>query len=248
MKEDMDKDAATRLKYASEYASTSNYYKYFQGQNAGVKRMKTVENKVANEAKYNQWASADANRNAMYGNVLADINKGYAAIREYNLSQVYLSEAALAPAAPKFALNLIPLQKALKENKAEDIKKATEGLKEASKEYFEGFNVSTDKKILAALYQMYYNDVPKAQHPEIFKTVESKYKGDFKKFADAIYAKSFLVSPEKLNAFLAKPTLKALEADMIFKTANSIYTNYSTNILPKMMAAKATMDKANRFT
>ncbi len=246
MKEDMDKDAAIRLKYASEYASTSNYYKYFQGQNAGVKRMKTVENKVTNEGSYNTWASADPTRQGMYGNVLADINKGYADQKEYTLSQVYLGEAALAPAATKFALNFIPLQKALKENKAEDITKATEGIKAASKEYFEGFNVPTDKKIFAALYQMYYNDVPKAQHPDIFKTVESKYKGNWSKFADDAYGKSFLVSESKLNAFLAKPTLKALEADMLFKTANSVYTNYLTNINPKMQAAKTSMDRATR--
>src|SRR6478735_2644874 len=103
----------------------------------------------------------------MYGNVLDDINKAHAEQKEYTLSQVYLSEAALAPAAAKFALNLIPLQKALKEGKAEDI------------------NVATDEKLFAAMYQMYYNDVPKAQHPDIFKTVETKYKGDFNKFANA---------------------------------------------------------------
>jgi hypothetical protein len=247
MKEDMDKDAATRLKYASEYASTSNYYKYFQGQNAGVKRMKTVESKIENEAKYNTWASADANRNAMYGSNLAEINKAIATQKEYNLSNVYLNEAAFAPAAVKFALNFIPLQKALKEGKAEDIKKSAEAIKAASKDYFEGFNVPTDKKIFAALYQMYYTDIPKAQHPDIFKTVEGKYKGSFQKFADAAYAKSFLLTPEKLDAFLAKPTLKTLESDLLFKTANSVYTNYVTNIAPKLSGAKSSMDKATRL-
>ncbi|MFC5271494.1 S46 family peptidase [Adhaeribacter terreus] len=247
LKADMDKSDAVRLKYASEYASISNYWKYFQGQNAGVKRMKTVEGKVENEAKYNTWASADANRKASYGNVLADINKAYGEQKEYTLSQVYLSEAALAPAAAKFALNLVPLQKALKEGKAEDIKKTADAIKAASKEYFEGFNVPTDEKLFAAMYQMYYNDVPKNQHPDIFKTVESKYKGNWNKFAAEAYKKTFLTSEAKLNAFLAKPTLKALENDLIFKTASSVYTNYTTNIAPKLMASKASMDKATRL-
>src|SRR5688572_1161249 len=247
MKEDMDKSDAVRLKYASEYASVSNYYKYFQGQNAGVKRMKTVEGKVANEAKYNQWAAADAARNTSYGTVLTDINKAYGDQKEYTLSQVYLSEAALAPAAAKFALNFVPLQKALKEGKAEDIKKTAEAIKAASKEYFEGFNVSTDEKLFAAMYQMYYNDVPKAQHPDIFKTVESKYKGNWTKFAAEAYKKTFLTSEAKLNAFLDKPTLKTLEADLIFKTINSVYTNYMGNIQPKLVASKASMDKATRL-
>ena len=247
LKADMDKSDAVRLKYASEYASVSNYWKYFQGQNAGVKRMKTVEGKVENEAKYNQWASADANRKGMYGNVLTDINKGYLDQKEYTLSQVYLSEAALAPAAAKFALNFIPLQKALKEGKAEDIKKTTDAIKEASKEYFAGFNVPTDEKLFAAMYQMYYNDVPKAQHPDIFAFVTKKYKGDWNKFAADAYKKTFLTSEEKLNAFLAKPSLKTLENDLIFKTISSVYNNYIGNIAPKLSASKASMDKATRL-
>jgi hypothetical protein len=35
MKQDMDKDPETRIKYVSKYAKVSNYYKYFKGQTAG---------------------------------------------------------------------------------------------------------------------------------------------------------------------------------------------------------------------
>ncbi len=35
MKEDMDRDEATRIKYAAKYAQVSNYYKYYMGQNEG---------------------------------------------------------------------------------------------------------------------------------------------------------------------------------------------------------------------
>src|SRR5690606_28152034 len=99
----------------------------------------------------------------------------------------------------------------------------------------------------AALYQMYYTDVPKAQHPDIFKTVEKKYKGSFQKFTDAAYAKSMMADQGKLNAFLAKPTLKALENDLIFTTANSVYTNYLGNIGPELAASRNSTARATRL-
>ena len=39
MKEDMDQSADIRIKYAANYAQISNYWKYFIGQNEGIKRL-----------------------------------------------------------------------------------------------------------------------------------------------------------------------------------------------------------------
>ena len=45
-------------------------YKYSIGQNEGIKRMRTIEGKIADEDKFQAWANADAERKATYGNVL----------------------------------------------------------------------------------------------------------------------------------------------------------------------------------
>jgi hypothetical protein len=100
--------------------------------------------------------------------------------------------------------------------------------------------------VYAALMQMYYNDVPKAQQPDIFRTVEKQYGGSMKKYADYVFANSFLTSKAKVDAFLAKPTLAQLEKDPAFATMNSAYTNYTQNILPKQQALQAPLTRANR--
>ena len=45
MKEEMDKSDKVRLQYASKYAGISNYWKYFIGQQAGLKRLKVYDKK-----------------------------------------------------------------------------------------------------------------------------------------------------------------------------------------------------------
>jgi len=70
IKEDMDASPEIRIKYASKYASISNYYKYFIGQNQGLKRLKVVARKRAEENKFQQWVDADDERKGIYGNVL----------------------------------------------------------------------------------------------------------------------------------------------------------------------------------
>ncbi|SHJ10506.1 Peptidase S46 [Hymenobacter daecheongensis DSM 21074] len=247
-KEDMDQSPDIRLKYASKYAGIANYWKYYLGQNEGMKRLKTVEAKQTEEAALAQWIAADPARTQLYGAALNDINQSYTGLREYNLTSVYLNEAAFGNELTAFAARMLPLYTLLKDPKADPaaVKKATADLKEPVEEFFKDYNVATDKKVYAALMQMYYTDVPKAQHPEIFRTVEKQYGGSLKKYADYVFANSFLTSKAKVEAFLAKPTLAQLEKDPAFATMNSVYTNYTQNILPKQQAFQAPLGRANR--
>ncbi|WP_188548393.1 S46 family peptidase [Hymenobacter qilianensis] len=247
-KEDMDADPALRLKYASKYASIANYWKYFIGQNEGMKRLKTVDKKKAEEVQFAQWIAADPARQQLYGSALQDINQNYTALREFNLSNVYLNEAAFGTEIMTFAARMLPLYSLLKDPNADKaaIQKATADLKEPAAEFFKDYSATTDKKVFAALMGLYYTDVPKAQHPEVFQTVAKQYGGSMKKYADYVFGNTFLTSPTKLNAFLAAPTLAKLEADPAFKTMNSVYTNYVQKIAPQLQASQATMSRANR--
>ncbi|GAB3831972.1 S46 family peptidase [Hymenobacter jeollabukensis] len=251
-KEDMDRDPALRLQYASKYANIANYWKYFIGQNEGMKRLKTVDQKKAEEAALQQWIAADATRTEQYGKVLEDINKAYAGLREYNLSSQYVNEAAFGTEIVTLAARMQPIYMAFKGAGpvAPDpaaAKKAAEDLKEPVEEFFKDYSAPTDKKVFAALLNLYMQDVPKDQQPEVFQTIQTQYGGSTQKYADYVFANSFLTSKAKVDAFLAAPTQAKLEADPGFKTYLSIYANYLTKILPKMQALQADLVRANRL-
>ncbi|WP_237144320.1 S46 family peptidase [Pontibacter pamirensis] len=246
-KEDMDKDPATRIKYASKYASTANYYKYSIGQNEGIKRMRTIEGKIVDEDKFQNWANADATRKATFGNVLSEINDAYTNIEKYNLGTVYLNEAVLGVESLLMAYRLSPLYNTLKSGNPAAVQKAVEDVMPRVESHFKDYNAPSDKKVFAALMKNYYEDIPKEQQPEEFKKLVSKYEGDFQKLADYVYNNSIVVSEQKTREFLDNPTQKKLENDPAFQIVNAIINNYRSNISPKLAESNAKLDKANRL-
>jgi len=245
-KEDMDQDAALRLKYASKYANIANYWKYFIGQNEGMKRLKTVDAKKAEENSLMQWIAQDPTRAQQYGEALNTINQAYAGIRQYNLSTQYVNEGAFGTEIVTLAARMMPLATALKAGDKAGIDKAVADLQEPVADYFKDYSAPTDKKVFAALMGLYMQDVPKDQQPDVFQTVQKQYGGSMQKYADYVFSNSFLTSEAKVKAFLAAPTLAKLEADPGYKTYQSVYSNYVQNIVPKLQGLQAGLGRANR--
>lgn len=91
MKKYMDKDQATKLDYASQYASVANYWKNRQGTIDAVMANGTISSKRALEDKYMTWALLPENQ-AMYGGVLTDIKSNYAQTSNRNVERNYSSQ------------------------------------------------------------------------------------------------------------------------------------------------------------
>ncbi|MBL0342795.1 MAG: S46 family peptidase [Bacteroidetes bacterium] len=249
IKEDMDADPKVSIMYAAKYAQTANYWKYFIGQTKGLKRMRVAEQRAADEAKFQAWADADATRKAKYGNALPGLKKSYEDMNKYAITRIYLNEAITrGPEILAFSAGLNPLLAALnsKETKPEEMAALVEKLKGRADGFYEEFNAPTDQKLFAALLNMSYEDIPKEQHPPIFKEVETKYKGDFDKFAADVFKNSFFVSKEKYLKFMNKPSSKQLEKDLAFRTMKSIMDSYNANSKPAVTAITNNQNQFNR--
>ena len=73
---------------------------------------------------------------------------------------------------------------------------------------------------------MFYDNVPKEQHPSIFEEVEKKYKTNFSKFADDLFDKSIFSSKEQVYTFLMDPKAKTIEKDPAYIAMKSFYDKY----------------------
>jgi hypothetical protein len=250
MKADMDADAAVRIKYASKYAQSSNYWKYFIGQIKGLNRQKVYERKKKGETEFAAWVNADESRKKRYGTVLSEIEKSYADVQPYTVYRTYLNEAFFqGPEITVLAYQSRAMNDLLhsKEAKPGDISKESETLKALAAEFFKDYNVSTDKKLFAGLMEMFYKNVPKEQHAAALETVEKKFKGDFNKYADWVYEKTIFCSAQKINEFLAAPKAKTLDKDPGFTLMSSVYNNYFEKYSPKVRAAEQRRAKAMRL-
>jgi len=235
IKKDMDSDPKIKLQYSAKYASSANYWKYFIGQTKQLSRLKVYDTKKEQEDQFTEWINKDVTRKDKYGHALALIAEGYNELKAYNISLKYIEEAAFqGPEFIYFAFTSsyslymkMEQQNKLKDKKAkamydQDIKTLASDLKTKTDKYFKDYNASTDKKLFVSLMKMYYDKVPKDQLPTIMVEAYKKYKGDYGKWADEIFAKSIFVDQVRMNAFEANPSYKVLSKDPGFAIALSM--------------------------
>jgi hypothetical protein len=88
------KDEKVRLQYASKHAQVSNYWKYFIGQQRGLKRLGVYDKKKAQEDELMAWVNADPKRKEQYGSIMTLLENGYAERAKFEKASVYMQEAA----------------------------------------------------------------------------------------------------------------------------------------------------------
>jgi len=120
-------------------------------------------------------------------------------------------------------------------------------LKESAGGYFKDYNKPTDQKLLAAMLEMYYKNVPADHQPEYLKKINKKYKGNYDAFAQMVFDKSNFTSQEKVEAFLSSPSAKKIEKDPAYQIAKSFNNFFYSNINPEMVQAYDMLDKGNRL-
>ncbi|HIE16450.1 MAG TPA: S46 family peptidase, partial [Bacteroidales bacterium] len=215
------------IQYASKYARTSNYWKYFIGQNKGIHRLHVIEKKQAYEKKFSDWISQKQERKEKYGNVLQDLEKTYAILENYYKLRWYIYEAGLrGPDGISFARKMKKLEEWYEnQDKVKDLKTREPiiaDLRKTGESYFKDFDLSTEIDLFGQLIQMINDDIIKDYHPTIFSYINKKYKGDFSEYARDAYVSSLFRSKKAFNDFLDNPSLTKLHKDPVYKVMESL--------------------------
>ncbi|MGF7138340.1 S46 family peptidase [Roseimarinus sediminis] len=216
-------DKAT-IQYASKHARSSNYYKYSIGQNRGLERLGVVAKKEAVEKAFDAWVKQDDERKARYGEALAMIENAYADQND-DKALNYLAEAFLrGPEIFMMARRFQTLEGLLKKDSNEEkIKEETEKLRELAIEYFKDYDAETDRRIVAALTEIFVNDIETRYHPEFISDIRSKYKGDYSKWSEKLFAKSMMNDQAAMMSFLDNPKHKSIAKDPAYQAAIAIF-------------------------
>jgi Peptidase S46 len=232
----MIKDPAVKLKLASNYASVANYWKFFDGETKQLKKFHTYEEKQAYEAKFATWAKGKPE----YENLFTDYAKNYETWTPYSNLRQYINEGILGSPLTAFAASLIKLEADMVKTgtSSADIKKTLDAAAAARKTYLEAADRTSDEKIMAAVCQMYYNDIDKSQHPVGFyegtKSLYGDLKDDatYKKWAKDVFDKTMILDNAKWDAFVANPDATVLQNDPAFAYAAAFVKNYNTKYAP----------------
>ena len=185
-KEAMNASDAIRIKYASKYAGSSNYWKNSIGMNRGLANLNVLDRKKEEETAFAAWVSQDPDRRAKYGDVLQLLEKGYTSTNEYRQVSTYLMEAFLGGA------EIVQLARMLQ---SVDMKGTTPEeidvmLVEKFEPFFKDYDAVTDQKVLAAMMKVIKERVPAKYLPDIYTQIDKKYKGDYTRYAADVFKKT----------------------------------------------------------
>lgn len=245
MKEQMEKDVAVRIQLSSRYAQLANYWKYFIGQTEQIKRLKVVDYKKAEEARFKTWAADKAE----YKDIFPTLEKAYQDYMPISTLRTYMDQGISGALVLGLAGNFISLEKAMgADGNAETKQKNIETLQKRSEMYMKLFNEPAERNITAAMLIMFYNDVPKEQHPAIYSEIFAKYPGltpeaAITKYTDEMMASTFMNTQDKLNAFFADPSLEKLQADPAYRVVKSFNENYEKNYAERVNAFNKTVEE-----
>lgn len=245
MREFMFAEPAVRIQYASKYASTANYWKYYIGQTKQLTSNKVGEKKKALEDEFAAWVAQSQDRKAIYGNVLSDIDQAYATLGTYEVWKNYFVEAiARGPEIFSMAWRFNGLNELLKNKK--ETSEMTKKLQSSLDDFFKNYSKKLDQKMMASVLEMYSKNVADSLQPKEFKKLVKKNKGDFTKIAAGIFEKSIFSDKAKIEALLNAPTQKAIEADPAFALAVIFYNQYFDKS-KQFDGANEKLAKANRL-
>jgi len=235
MFEEMKKDPAIKLQLAPEYANIANYWKFYDGETKQLIQHDVFNQKKKFEDDFIVWAKGKPE----FENIFNEWPKAYDAWRPYSKHRVYINEGIFGSPLLAFAASLQQVENALVRQgmASADIRKALQAADESRKEFIKGENKPSDKNILAAVLQMYYNNVDKSQHPiGFFESIRNNF-GDlkdvntFKKYAADVFDNTILLDDAKWKSFTTNPDAVKLQSDPAYATANAFLRNWQSKYL-----------------
>ena len=217
----MEASDSIRIKYASKYDQSSNYWKNSIGMNRSIKKLKIIEKKQAAEQELIRWIRQNHTPDeSSLLHLLTDLELNYEARRDAYRAQAYFVESFFN-AAELFPLALNILNLDIEAN-AELLENAVEGLEEV----YEDFDASIDKEVFVAMVESYREHVSPEYLPAFYYTIEEAHGGDVQAFADSVYAYSSLTTPTALHRYLQRDTTFHIADDAAVNVCFDLLVTY----------------------
>jgi hypothetical protein len=249
MKEHMDADPAVKIQYAAKYSEISNYWKYFIGQQKGLRDQHVFAKKKAQEDSLMAWVDSGPALKAKYAELATDLSNGYAERAKTEKASVYMEEGAFGSESVILGFRLYGLQMQLDKDPKDTarVNALVARAKASTADHWKDYDAATDKDLTAAVFRMIHEDVDPAQQPDIMKVVDKKYKGDLDKWATALFSTSILTDSTRLAEFLDHPKAKVIDRDMGMRTMLSCLDLYRSVLGPSRQEAQEKIDKGYRL-
>ena len=225
----MRKDADIKIKYASKFAGTANYWKKWIGENQGIHQTKAIEKKHELEKEFSRIVKEkDLTR---YTTLLSDFEKLYKEIESVSLARDYWIEVAYRNVELLgITFRAYQLEQAFLRGGEEGFEKARTRTLNGLSGTYKNYSATVDKPVFEKLVALYAEKTPEEYLPETLKGM------DFIAIANDVYSNSKLTNLEGAEQLLtgtAEEVIKKLNEDSAYSFGKEIHAIFYTKIEPK---------------
>ena len=216
--EQMLKDDAVRIHYASKYASSANYWKNAIGMNEGLLRLKVLDTKRAQQEEL--LARGRELGTDKYQKAFNEIKSIVSKRRKATYHQQAIQEALVTALDFMKIPSTTALVTALKSKDKAAIETEKAKLKEAAEAYFASVPYPEVERLVGKeMLKKYAEYIPKEERITIFQIIDRRFKGDSDAFIDACFKHSIFGNRENFDKFIKKPSLYRINGDwmVLFK-------------------------------
>jgi hypothetical protein len=228
----MRKDAEIKIKYASKYASTANYWKKWIGESQGIQKSKAVEKKRELEKQFTKIV--EEKDLVGYKTLLSDFEKLYKEIESVSLAREYWMEVAYRNVELLgITFRAYQIEQAYLKGGEPAFAKAKESALNAFKGIYKNYSATVDKPVFEKLVGLYAEKSPSAYLPANMTGV------NFTELTNKIYANSKLTTlegAEKLLAGTPEEVIKKLNEDKAYVFGKELHTIFYNKLEPKFQA------------
>jgi hypothetical protein len=245
----MRKDEQIKIQYASKYANVENAYKKWKGEVLGLTRTDVLSKKKTYEAEFQKRVLVNPKWKTNYGNTLQDLNSAYAEIKPYGYARDYFNEIISKIELFTVAAQLSSLVNAFDDGGEAAYAKRKKEVMDFLAGFFPEHNTEVDKKLFAALMNMYVTDQEKGNVSPMMKEKAISTAGDFDKLAESVYKETNILNAKTLNDKLQQPTgdvINYIRSDNAIKLYNDILKTYQSQIQGRLNEIQTRINKLQR--
>ena len=222
MKRQMNLDPRIRLMYSAKANSISNGWKKWQGESKGILECDVIGKKKAQEADFQRWVNANADRQKQYGSLLDDMHKVYEDYAKQTNASTFINECIFGSEIirnlvhPYYRLLVSPVLRGENGNVASNKEK----LLQSNKSFRESYCLDIDKEAFVELFTYYFTKEKKELIPaELHKYVQDE--ATVRQMMTALWDKQATTAPYFTDNQKYVEFINKAKPSQIAKTANS---------------------------
>jgi hypothetical protein len=225
----MRADDVVRIQYASKFRGVSNAWKKWQGIILGLTRNHAVDVKLEEEKNFTAWVEADGERTLKYDGLLDEFARLYGEMEQYELALEMMNESVMA---------IELFRQASRINRMMHQGAPPEQIEQQMKGFYKNFHRPVDQEICAAMLEAYFSQMPDSFAPACAEEIRGKYKGDYSKYAEALYNKTVFSRPEKFKKLMerygndAEKGIKSFQKDPMVAIVNQFSELFMMEAVP----------------